>query len=134
MTVSKRQRMVRRLKGAPLSLRPWSTAVSPAIGQERAQIDGRPRVFVKEVQRVPGGEAVDGESADQPEPGCPRKRVEAGIDEGVMEERARRDEDEPEQAQAWNDLRVQLDQPRPFAPIRFGGIDLEIESAAEIHA
>ena len=92
-----------------------------------------PRVLVEQVEEVPRGQAVDGEDADQPEPGGPGEGVEARIDEGVVEERADRDEDEPEQPQARNDLRVQLDQPRPFAPIRFGGIDLQIESAAEVH-
>jgi hypothetical protein len=27
-----------------------------------------------------------------------------------------------------------VDEPCPLAPIRFGGIDLEIEGAAEVHA
>ena len=51
-----------------------------------------------------------------------------------MEERRGRDEDEPEQPQARDDLRIQLDEPRPLAPIRFSGIDLQVEGGPEFHA
>jgi hypothetical protein len=103
--------------------------VHPHIGHEErgAEIDDAPRVLVKQVEQVPRREAVEAEDPDQPDPGGPREGVKARVDVGVVEERAGRDEDEAEQPQAWNDLRVQLDQPRPLAPIRFGGIDLEIE-------
>ena len=37
------------------------------------------------------------------------------------------DEDEPEQPEPRDDVRVQAGQPRPLASIRLGGIDLEIE-------
>ena len=51
-----------------------------------------------------------------------------------MEQRAGRDEDEPEQTEARNDLRVQLDEPRPFTSLRLGGMDFPMVPALALES
>ena len=79
------------------------------------------------MQQIPRDEAVDADDGNEAEPRRPGEALEPGIDEGVVKEGAGGDENEAEQTQPRDDLRVELDQPQPLESVRLGGIDLEIE-------
>ena len=90
-------------------------------------------LFVEQIEDVPGNQAVDGQQDDEPPPVRPGERLEAGLDEGVVEQRGGGDKGETEQSQPRNQQRIELDEARALAPFRFGGIYLQIEGAAETH-
>src|SRR5262249_42064498 len=105
-----------------------------AAEEERAEVDPRPEVLVKEIQHIPADDAVAHEDLEQPEPWSPRERVRAGIDDEVVDQRGRGDAHESQQAHLRDDACIEPTAPRALAAPSLGLIDLQIQRTAEIHA